>query len=656
MVRRWLRPAAFPLLIFALNFYFVHELYSLEYSQFMGSIEAAYISISRYMIENWRDLTWFPLWYGGIPFQNTYPPFLHALVALAAVLFRMSPAHAHHFVTALFYCLAPVALYALALRLTGSRWGSFWAAWIYSILSPSLFLMPSVRADLGGLFGLRRFQALLPYGEGPHITSMALLPIALLGLDLALSKRTPLRCTFAAVAIAAVVLSNWLGAFALAARDLRVSARTYQFLGCVADVAQRGAAMRARLRAGLLLDPAFHNSRHPLQRSILSAVPSSTSTSTCPCMPRSASSRCCRVKFAMRQRKISDALQFFVLFALVASSIPLAAQWARVNVVPQPLRYHLEMDLALSLPLAFGFRAAAGRLSHRYRTALVVLLLALSFFPARIDRRYARLMIKPVNIFDTVEYKTAKWFDAHLDGGRVMAAGSVSYWMNAFTDTPQFGGGFDQGITNRTYNAVSYQLLSAEGAGDRAAEIASLWLEAYGVQAIAVREPFRHPEVFEQSFGAATHVGDEAIYWVPERNIPFARVIASENLVQDRPVNGIDIARLQAYVHAIRDPQISPSSFRWTSRHSAEIQAEVHREQVISVPITYHPGWHALVNHMPRRLFGDGLGQIVVEPGCDGLCNLQLVYDGGTEMLIARALSWSSAAGCLLWIILKGRR
>src|ERR1700689_3482958 len=108
----------------------------------MGSIEAAYVSISRYMIENWRDLTWFPLWYGGIPFQNTYPPFLHTSVALAAGLFRTSPAHAHHIVTALLYCPGPTPLYALALRLSGSRSMSFWVAWLYSIISPCLFLMP----------------------------------------------------------------------------------------------------------------------------------------------------------------------------------------------------------------------------------------------------------------------------------------------------------------------------------------------------------------------------------------------------------------------------------------------------------------------------------------------------------------------------------
>ncbi len=662
MLRRWLKPAAFPLLIFAVNFYFIKELYSLEYSQFMGSIEAAYISISRYIIENWRDLTWFPLWYGGIPFQNTYPPFLHAVVALAAAMFRMSPAHAHHFVTAWFYCLAPVALYALALRLTGSRWYSFWAAWIYSIFSPSVFLMPSVYADMGHIFGLRRFQALLPYGEGPHITSMALLPIALLGLDLALSKRTPVRCTFAAVAITAVVLSNWLGAFALAAAIFAyLLARTNS---SDAWRTWRNAALLCALAYALAcswIPPStIRDVRHNAQfvgsfEHVYQHLPFYASIGIIVLLA---------VKYAMYRRKISDALQFFVLFALVIGAIPLAAEWAQVDVVPQPLRYHLEMDLALSLLLVFGLRPLASKLSPQYKAVVVAVLLVLSFAQGRLDRRYARRMIKPVNIDATIEYQTAKWFDAHLDGGRVMASGTICYWLNAFTDTPQFAGGFDQGITNRTYNLVSYQILSADGAGDRAAEIASLWLNAYGVQAIAVGgprsrgefKPFRHPEVFAKSFEEAMRDGDDAIYWVPGRNIPFARVIASQNLVQERPVNGIDIVRLQAYVHAIRDPQIAPASFRWTSRHSAEIQAEVHREQVISVPITYHPGWHASVNHTSRRVFGDGLGQIVVEPNCDGPCNLQLVYDGGTEMLIARALSWSSLGGCLLWIILKGRR
>jgi len=94
------KAACFPLALLAINVYFTKELFTLEYSQYMGSIEAAFISISRYMLDNWRDLTWFPLWYGGIPFQNSYPPLLHAIVAVTAGVFRISPALAHHAVTA----------------------------------------------------------------------------------------------------------------------------------------------------------------------------------------------------------------------------------------------------------------------------------------------------------------------------------------------------------------------------------------------------------------------------------------------------------------------------------------------------------------------------------------------------------------------------
>src|SRR5271166_3301629 len=176
----------------------------------MGSIEAAYISISHYILDNWRDLTWFPLWYGGIPFQNTYPPLLHFVVAGFAAFAGVSVARAHHIVTAVFYCLGPLTVYLLALRLTGSRWYSFWAGLAYSIVSPSAFLISSVRQDLGSVWSPRRFNVLNFYGEGPHIASLALLPLAIHCLDVALPKRKPWYYVLTAVSMAAVALTNWL--------------------------------------------------------------------------------------------------------------------------------------------------------------------------------------------------------------------------------------------------------------------------------------------------------------------------------------------------------------------------------------------------------------------------------------------------------------
>ncbi len=528
-MRRWLKPAAFPLLLLALNLYIAKDLFFLEYGQFMGSIEAAYIAISRYMIGNWRDLTWFPLWYGGIPFQNTYPPFLHAVVALVAAAFRISIAHSHHIVTAFFYCCGPVTLYALAVRLTGSRWYSFVAVWMYSIFSPCLFLMPLARAEVGGAFVPRRFEVLAVYGEGPHITVLALLPAALLSLDLALSKRSPLWYVVAAISMAAVALTNWLGTFALAVA-------IFAYLLAVGQTLSSAKTFFLAVLAYVLACPWIPPStildvRHNAQtvggdyRHIYGALPIYLSVGIL---------AAAALKFAMYRAKASKGLQFSVLFALMISAIPLGVAWFNLAIVPQPERYQLEMDLALCLAAAFAFKAIADVIPPRFRMPLVCALLLLSLFPARWDRRYARRVVKPIEITGTIEYEEAKWFEAHVPNGRVMAPGAVSFWLNAFTDVPQIDGGFSQGMVNWNHDSFTYQIFSSNGAGDRAAEIARTWLIAYGAQAIAVggsasRElykPFQRPDVFAKGFPEAMRDRDDAIYWVPGRRPSLAYVLA----------------------------------------------------------------------------------------------------------------------------------
>ncbi len=656
------KAAAFPLALLALNIYFTKELFTIEYTQYMGSIEAAYISISRYMLENWRDLTWFPLWYGGIPFQNSYPPLLHAIVAVVAGVFKISPALAHHIVTAFMYCAGPVALYFLAVRLTGSRWYAFWAGWLYSIFSPSYFLMASVKGGMGNQPGPRRLQTLVCFGEGPHITSLALLPIALLSLDVAMERRRPLWYFLAAVSMTLVVLSNWLGAVALAVGVFAyLLARsggngTLKIWGTAAGIAMLSYALACSWIPPSTIRDIRHNAQY--------VGPYQHVYRTLPLYAAALILALLSIKYLLQRFRISPALQFFVLFTILISAIPLASEWARIVIVPQPERYHLEMDLAICLLVAFGLKALGDKFPARYQIVAAALLLALSYYPARLDRRYARRMLKPVDIFQTIEYKTAQWFREHVDGQRVLAAGTISFWLNAFADTPQFGGGFDQGRVNRVINPVQYQIYSADGAGDKAAEIATLWLRAYGVHAIEVGDPtstaayksFVRPDVFRAALPEAWREGGDAIYWVPQRTASLAHVVGRQSLVRDRPVHGLDTSQTRTYVQALEDPNYPAADFRWTSRHSAEIQASLRPDDLLSVQITYHPGWHALVNGASRKVFGDGLGQLVIEPNCVGPCGVQLVYDGGVEMLTARILSWSALGGCLIWIAAYRRK
>ena len=177
----------------------------------MGSIESTFIALARYIMEHPWELKWFPWWYGGIPYQNTYPPLLHLLVAAIASVAGISAPLSYHAVTAAAYCLGPVSLFWMGSRLSGRRLPSLAATVLYSVFSPAAFLTPSVAADMGTFLGPRRLQALVYYGEGPHITSMFLLPLAVIALDAALRKARPMSTLVAAVATMSVVLTNWLG-------------------------------------------------------------------------------------------------------------------------------------------------------------------------------------------------------------------------------------------------------------------------------------------------------------------------------------------------------------------------------------------------------------------------------------------------------------
>ncbi len=120
-------------------------------------------------------------------------------------------------------------------------------------------------------------------------------------------------------------------------------------------------------------------------------------------------------------------------------------------------------------------------------------------------------------------------------------------------------------------------------------------------------------------------------------------------MVAREPRGGVDVDPLRRYVAALDDPAFPAADFRWVDRHRATVAAEMRPGQVLSLQITYHPGWHATVAGKPRRTYRDHLGLVAVDAACNGRCTVELNYDGGLEMRLARLLSWGGLAvglGC----------
>jgi len=625
--------------LFLLNIYLCWGLFGVEYLRHMGSIEGAYIGLSRYMLAHWRDFSWFPLWYAGIPAQNTYPPLLHWLAAVAALLRGISPAHAHHWVTAIFYCLGPVALFALTLRLSGSPRAAFIAGAFYSALSPSEWLTPGIGLATGP-FHPERLTALVIDGEGPHVAALTLLPLAILCLDLALERRRAPYFALAALSFALVALTNWIGALGLA-------------LGIAAYVLAKPIARDIRLM--ILIAVAAYCLASPwIPPSTIAAVQINSKlvggdfTHTGAQLLHWAPALVLfLLVLKLMLRRAPAHFQFAVFFTFLTGLPPVASAWLHVFIVPQADRYHLEMELALALLAGLLLDSGIRRLPGRVALAATVALLLALLWPLKLDRHFARNnLILAIDITTTSEWRTAQWLNQNWNGGRVLLPGSSSFWLTAFSDTPEIDGGFDQGITIPVYLMSKYQIDTGQGAGSHPADIAILWLKALGVQAVEVSGPgstevykdFRHPDEFEGMLEPLWRDRGDVLYRVGA-STSLAHVVNASDLVARTPINGIDVDPLRPYVAALENPSYTAAQFEWTSRHSARINTDLSPANVVSIQISWSAGWHAHMNGRPLRVLKDGLGFMYLVPNGTGPASMTIDYDGGIEMVAAHWIS-----------------
>jgi len=636
------KTAAAAAALFAINALVTPWLFTLSYSRWMGSIEAVFIGLARYIVAHFPDLAWFPLWYGGIPYQDSYPPLLHFLVAGVSAAGRIAPALAYHAVVATIYCLGPAALFWAAWRLGASRGAAFAAAILYSFVSPACWLVKEIRFDTGGWFGPRRLVSLLPYGEGPHLASLLFLPLAIGLVHVAITGRRPVHYLAAAFAIAATVLCNWIGAFALA-----VALGSYLLSGHAPDLPRWLRIAAIAVWAYALAMPWIPPSTIATIRANAPLVGGKFISNTA--LEATFAATFLLLAWGLKRIKVPPHVRFGLLFLYSTAFIALNAYWFQFILIPQPHRYHLEMDLA--------FWLAAALIATRIpRTAVAIVLVAC--VPIAIHQRHrARDLERPADITTTAEYRISRWLGDHLPGRRVFAPGTVGFWMNAFSDTPMLVGGFDNGERNTLLQHVIFQVYF----GDKL-NVGLDWLKAFGVDAIVGGAPasdeFYHPYAHPDKLHALPvlwHEGAEVIYAVPRRNPSLAHPVRAADLPAVTPPP-YDTEALARYLSAIEDPAAAPADFRWLGTGRAAIDTTLVPDQLLSVQVTFDQGWNARVNGEPRRAWGDKLGQIVVEPRCDGRCRVELTYDGGAEMRFARIVSPLALAGGAVWILLWRRR
>jgi hypothetical protein len=652
-----LRPRALTIgalfLLFAINAYVCQELFWVEFTQRMEAIESSYMSISRWAMDHWQDRSWFPVWFTGTPFHRVYQPGLHLTVASVARTLGWTPQHTYHFVTGLMYCLGPVTFFWLCYTATRRRGYAFVAALLYSLISPLCFAVPGIHHDAGGFFLPRRYQVLVHYGEGPHMTAMFLLPLVIWVLHRAMADRDWRAIAATPVALAVVPLTNWPGtiglSMAIAAYVLsRVSAiKNWAILLC--------SAVLAYLISCSWIPP-----------SILRAVTRNAQQSDATMLGISQLAAFAGLAAALfglhrlfERFRAGWWVRFCSYFTLITGAVSIGREWLGWRLLPQPNRFQIEWEMGVLALVALALAAVYTRLPKRMQTVCIAAVALFCVMQVRQYRRYARRVTQPIDITSTIEYRMAKWFDANMQGRRVFAPANVSFWMNMFTDVPQVAGCCDQGIPTQQYRIATYVIYTGQNAGARDAEISILWLKAFGADAIGVTgpdsteyyKPYWNPRKFEGVLPLLWRNGDNAVYRVPRRSASLAHVIPKSAVVARPAENGLDTGPLEPLVAAMEDTSIPPAAFRWLNQHEAEIDATVQDGQVVFAQITFDHGWRATSEGVNLRIASDALGMMVVDPGRSGPTRIRLTYDGGLEARITTLLTAAGFLLLLLWSV-----
>jgi hypothetical protein len=639
------------LLIFLFAAALIGPLFFAGYLNQWGSIESTFIADARFLIEHWPHPKWQPLWYAGTRFDYIYPPALRYGTAVLSMLFHIEPVRAYHLYTALFYAIGIAGVYALVWVGTRSR-GSAWVAAISTALvSPSFLFLGRLRRD-SPWQAPQRLHVLVSYGEGPHMTAIALLPIALAFAWLAMERRRAAYVALAAIFCAAVVSNNFYGATALA---------VFYALLIFSFAITRGPASIAAAAPAIPL-AAYGLTAFWLTPSYIRVTANNMRYVSDP---------------ARNAWSIPVAIAAAVLFAIaawilarnqpkrtwglfVASGVffftvdVLGNYFLHFVVTGVPLRWVPELDLVLIFGAMIVLRQLWTRRTILARAAVILIAAAALFSAKDYVGNGWRLFEPHADVRARAEYRISDWLWRNLPGARVKASGSVRIWLDAWHDISQLGGGSDQGLINGTTFESSYEIDYSPKA-----DVSVLWMQCLGVDAVYAAQPnseevykeLRYPEKFAGVLPVLFDDGQgNVIYKIPRRYPVRARIVETARFNALARAGGIlDADRLRQYADLVEHGPDALVSLTRESPETIRLRAHLDAGQSIIVQESYDPAWRAWSGTTPLPVRRDMLGFMRIDPP-PGDQRIILRFITPLENRVGIALTWITIA-CLVFFL-----
>lgn len=633
----------------------------------IGSIEVSYVSMGKFLTEHGLK-TWAPFWYLGFPFHVFYTPLLPIFEYFLHIAVKMPLWESYRYLTGLAYILGPISVFLLVWQLTKKPIAGIISGVFYSV-GPTLlyYLVPGVAADKisANFWDPRRFTILVRWGEGPHLFSLIFMPLVGVFFHRVLEKKRFSDILLTAVFFGLTALSNAIGFFSAI---LLIGVMT--FIYSAQSKHKRFDSFKwAIVTSGLTLGiisfwynlkfiKTFFQEGGGTGGLFISLFPWGWIGIGVGIFLIYFLFKKFITNFSLAVSMLWWAVFFMVVYGYYATS---ADGGTGIEILPQALRYNVEVDLSLAvfIGVLFGLGIDLIKkftpkkiaiLTEATSFALGIILIALMY--TYISPAIATLSnagLKVVNLNNTSEKRIADWLNTHVEkskGERVFVPGNYGFFLDWFSNIWQVRGGLFQASTNKWAEHLYYQV--ANGTDP---EIAKDWFVAANTKYAVITTPgsgelYREIKNLDRfnSYQEVYNQNGDIIYQVPLKRPSLAKPVSLVGLkTLAAPKKGDDKIALDSYANWVENSSTNQLDFKVIDNEHYKIEGNVTSGEVILVQMTGDSGWRAYDNIAKSGLSKnkDPLGYLLLYPKKGGRVEIDLKH--GT--------SWQEWLGYLISII-----
>jgi hypothetical protein len=587
------------LLIFLLAAFLIRPMWKLKYTENWGSIESTFIADARMLKDHWPRPLWQPFWYVGTRFDYVYPPALRYGTAALAKYYPMDAAKAYHIYVSFFYCFGIAGIYLLARVGFRHRIAAIVAAIAGAIVSPGYLFVPEVAMD-GFRLGTSKLNALVRYGEGPHMTALAWIPFALAFAWLSLRRRSYPWAIASGVASTMVVANNFYGATALAMFfplllwAIWVTERDWRLVRFALVIPLVAYGLSAFWLTPSYLEITLRNMQYVSSKGNLwsGAIFLLALTTFLSFTDR---------HFRSQPQR---AWQLFVLGCAFFFTLNTAGnRWFNFRIIGEPARLVPEVDIVWIFLILLGCLWLWKR-GMMARSAVILLAVATIGIHYNYILHNRAIFPTPTDYKPSLYYKIPDWIATNHPQARSYVTGAVRFWYNTWHDLHQLGGSSEQGLQNQIVMPSQWEIVLGEDP-----QRAIAWMQVLGVDLVAVHGPnskewykdFQYPKKFDGSLTPIFDDGqDNRIFEIPRRYRSLARVV-DRNALDGLPklIDQSDLEGLKHYVKVLEHGPEAPTQTSWRGTDEFLVKAQTSPGQSLIVQVTYDPNWIAESNLGP---------------------------------------------------------